>query len=32
MTLPGLAMARSIGDHLVKPIGVIAQPEVKTRY
>ena len=31
MTLPGLAMARSIGDHLVKPIGVIAQPEVKTR-
>ena len=31
MTQVGLAMARSIGDHLVKPIGVIAQPEVKTR-
>ncbi len=30
MTLPGLAMARSIGDHLVKPIGVIAEPAVKT--
>jgi len=29
MTLPGLAMARSIGDHLVKTVGVIAEPEVK---
>jgi len=28
MTLPGLAMARSIGDHLVKSVGVIAEPEV----
>jgi len=28
MTLPGLAMARSIGDHLVKEIGVIADPVV----
>ena len=28
MTLPGLAMARSIGDHLVKTVGVIAEPEV----
>jgi len=28
MTLPGLAMARSIGDHLVGAIGVIAEPEV----
>ena len=28
MTLPGLAMARSIGDHLVGNIGVIAEPEV----
>ncbi|KAG8465260.1 hypothetical protein KFE25_002567 [Diacronema lutheri] len=28
MTLPGLAMARSIGDHLVTSIGVIAEPEV----
>lgn len=28
MTLPGLAMARSIGDHLVTAIGVIAEPEV----
>jgi len=28
MTLPGLAMARSIGDHLVTQIGVIAEPEV----
>jgi len=26
--LPGLAMARSIGDHLVKHIGVISTPEV----
>jgi len=29
MTLPGLAMARSIGDHLVSAIGVSAEPEVK---
>ena len=29
MTLPGLAMARSIGDHLVSAVGVIAEPEVK---
>mmetsp|Transcript_38159 Transcript_38159/g.120175 ORF Transcript_38159/g.120175 Transcript_38159/m.120175 type:complete len:214 (-) Transcript_38159:163-804(-) len=29
MTLPGLAMARSIGDHLVGGKGVIAKPEVK---
>ena len=28
MTLPGLAMARSIGDHLVKAVGVSAEPEV----
>jgi len=28
MTLPGLAMARSLGDHLVKTVGVIATPEV----
>mmetsp|Transcript_27741 Transcript_27741/g.89660 ORF Transcript_27741/g.89660 Transcript_27741/m.89660 type:complete len:326 (+) Transcript_27741:437-1414(+) len=28
MTLPGLAMGRSIGDHLVGAIGVIAEPEV----
>jgi len=28
MTLPGLAMGRSIGDHLVKTVGVIATPEV----
>ena len=28
MTLPGLAMARSIGDHLVKTVGVISEPEV----
>jgi len=27
-TLPGIAMARSIGDHLVKPVGVIAEPDV----
>jgi len=33
MTLPGLAMARSIGDHLVSGIGVYAEPEVtKTEY
>ena len=29
MTLPGLAMARSIGDHLVESVGVNAEPEVK---
>jgi len=29
MTLPGLAMARSIGDHLVKSVGVIAKPDVE---
>ena len=29
MTLPGLAMARSIGDHLVKSVGVSAEPEVE---
>ena len=29
MQLPGLAMGRSIGDHLVKSVGVIATPEVK---
>jgi len=29
MTLPGLAMGRSIGDHLVKSVGVIATPEVR---
>jgi len=28
MTLPGLAMARSIGDHLVKKVGVTPEPEV----
>jgi protein phosphatase 2C family protein 2/3 len=28
MTLPGLAMARSIGDHLVSSVGVTAEPEV----
>ncbi|KAJ1621784.1 phosphatase 2C-like domain-containing protein [Pavlovales sp. CCMP2436] len=28
MTLPGLAMARSIGDHMVTAIGVIAEPEI----
>jgi len=28
MTLPGLAMARSIGDHLVRSVGVIAEPVV----
>ncbi|KAL1503995.1 hypothetical protein AB1Y20_010410 [Prymnesium parvum] len=28
MTLPGLAMARSIGDHLVDKVGVVADPEV----
>jgi len=28
MTLPGLAMARSIGDHLVSSVGVFAEPEV----
>jgi serine/threonine protein phosphatase PrpC len=28
MTLPGLAMARSIGDHLVSAIGVCAEPEI----
>jgi len=30
MTLPGLAMARSIGDHLVAKVGVIAEPVVTT--
>ena len=30
MTLPGLAMGRSIGDHLVKSVGVIAEPVVTT--
>jgi len=30
MTLPGLAMGRSIGDHLVSSVGVIADPEVVT--
>ena len=29
MTLPGLAMARSIGDHLVSSVGVTAEPEVR---
>jgi len=29
MTLPGLAMARSIGDHLVSDVGVCAEPEVR---
>jgi len=28
MTLPGLAMARSLGDHLVDRVGVIADPVV----
>jgi len=28
MTLPGLAMSRSIGDHLVGSVGVIAEPVV----
>jgi len=28
MTLPGLAMGRSIGDHLVSAVGVTAGPEV----
>ena len=31
MALPGLAMGRSIGDHLVKTVGVIPDPEV-TKY
>lgn len=31
MTSPGLAMARSIGDHLVDRVGVIAEPEVTIR-
>jgi len=31
MTLPGLAMARSIGDHLVSDIGVHAEPEVTSK-
>mmetsp|Transcript_7448 Transcript_7448/g.20721 ORF Transcript_7448/g.20721 Transcript_7448/m.20721 type:complete len:169 (+) Transcript_7448:1318-1824(+) len=26
----GLAMGRSIGDHAVKPVGVIAEPEITT--
>jgi len=30
MTLPGLAMARSIGDHLVDRVGVVAEPVVTT--
>ncbi|CAM9985015.1 unnamed protein product, partial [Hapterophycus canaliculatus] len=30
MTQIGLAMARSIGDHAVKSIGVVADPEVTT--
>jgi len=30
MTLPGLAMARSLGDHLVDRVGVIAEPVVQT--
>ena len=29
MTLPGLAMARSLGDHLVSNVGVTAEPEVR---
>ena len=29
MTLPGLAMARSLGDHLVSSVGVIAEPVVE---
>lgn len=28
MTQIGLAMARSIGDHAVKSIGVVAEPEI----
>eukprot|EP00903_Cladosiphon_okamuranus_P021883 g20118.t1 len=31
MTRIGLAMSRSIGDHAVKDVGVIATPEVKMR-
>jgi len=31
MQIPGLAMGRSIGDHLVKDVGVIAEPEVRVR-
>mmetsp|Transcript_20689 Transcript_20689/g.50869 ORF Transcript_20689/g.50869 Transcript_20689/m.50869 type:complete len:374 (-) Transcript_20689:623-1744(-) len=30
MTLPGLAMARSLGDHLVDRVGVVAEPVVTT--
>eukprot|EP00903_Cladosiphon_okamuranus_P011285 g10641.t1 len=30
MTQIGLAMARSIGDHAVKSVGVVAEPEVTT--
>ena len=30
MTQIGLAMARSIGDHAVKSIGVVAEPEITT--
>mmetsp|Transcript_24374 Transcript_24374/g.62871 ORF Transcript_24374/g.62871 Transcript_24374/m.62871 type:complete len:80 (+) Transcript_24374:964-1203(+) len=26
--LPGLAMSRSIGDHVATPIGVVADPEL----
>jgi len=29
MTLPGLAMARSLGDHLVSEVGVVADPVVE---
>ncbi|CAM9872823.1 unnamed protein product [Pylaiella littoralis] len=31
LTRIGLAMARSIGDHAVKDVGVIATPEIKVR-
>lgn len=29
-TIPGLAMSRSIGDHLVADVGVIAEPEIRS--
>jgi serine/threonine protein phosphatase PrpC len=31
LTQIGLAMARSIGDHAVKAVGVTAEPEVRMR-
>ena len=28
--MPGLAMTRSIGDMIASPVGVTAEPEIKT--